>query len=911
MTRPDDTLPLPEKTLREHGISTETPAFPPRRLGKYELMDKIGSGGFGDVYRYREPELGDRPVAIKFFHRDASESGRVHLAEARIAARFHHPNVIRVHGVDEWSGVPYIVYEYIAGDSLDTLTEVLDWREVRTIGLQLASGLAAVHRQGLLHRDIKPSNAILHRQDGEIAVTLIDFGAETSGTPLYWAPEVADHDHSRASDVYSLGLVLHQLCTGERPERPLEPGWYRAHPAIDPMFAAVIERCLDPEPGARYASGEALREALEPLYSPAELLGQAAEQWRLDDRVADYLWRRRQLARLVGSDLAGLPGIQREFIAASKRALRRSRWIRLTALAALVIGVAAVYLVVDALEERELARRVQAQMTGADEILATARRRHAEFDDLRVQALDGFRRGRHGAGEALWARVIKIEPEVGKLYSQASQKLEVAIHLDPASDDARRRLVEVLDERLRFTDDTLRHEDRDELLNRLSLHDTARHASWVAPVPVAIVIRPHDSDAGPAGESRPDGQTRYRPRFRIDRWLRSPDGHFATRTVVAIDSEGGGADRETGRTVRLEPGSYVVVVPASAIHDEVRYPFVVGHRSPPRDITIDLPDRESIPDGFVYVPPGQYFHGHGSRAEHEPARQWYNATPLHQRATGPFLIQRHETTFGQWIEFLDAHCGQPGCTAGCGEPGCGEDESYLIPRGDWGGEISIELRRAARPGGDGAAGAGARSGEDGPAVWTLHFRNGVSYASRGEFLIHQARERDERQAQRWRDLPVSAVSSRAAREYARWLSGEVPGARLCSEYEWERAARGADTRAFPHGDALEPHQANFDQTHGATTAATAGPDAVGSYPGSASPFGVLDMAGNVYEWTSSEFAPGGEVSLAVPGRDRLHVVRGGSFYTALISAMAMNRWKVPDSDRFANLGVRICADARR
>ena len=113
-------------------------------------------------------------------------------------------------------------------------------------------------------------------------------------------------------------------------------------------------------------------------------------------------------------------------------------------------------------------------------------------------------------------------------------------------------------------------------------------------------------------------------------------------------------------------------------------------------------------------------------------------------------------------------------------------------------------------------------------------------------------DRTERIEQDWTQFPMGGVSGQQAADYAAWLdrTGRVPGARLCTEREWVRAARGADARVYPHGDKLLPEDANFDLTYGQKPLAF-GPDEVGSHSTSDSPFLVQDMAGNVWEWTTS------------------------------------------------------------
>jgi formylglycine-generating enzyme required for sulfatase activity len=144
---------------------------------------------------------------------------------------------------------------------------------------------------------------------------------------------------------------------------------------------------------------------------------------------------------------------------------------------------------------------------------------------------------------------------------------------------------------------------------------------------------------------------------------------------------------------------------------------------------------------------------------------------------------------------------------------------------------------------------------------------------------------------------VSGVSADDAAAYAAWLdrSGRLPGARLCGEAEWERAAAGADGRRYPHGDVLDPDEANFLATYGE---GSAGPDEVGSHPASESPFGVQDMVGNVFEFT--RLAPGSPV----------HVARGGAFaYDALTTQIA-NRVVAEPGFLGLYVGFRVCATPR-
>jgi formylglycine-generating enzyme required for sulfatase activity len=270
-----------------------------------------------------------------------------------------------------------------------------------------------------------------------------------------------------------------------------------------------------------------------------------------------------------------------------------------------------------------------------------------------------------------------------------------------------------------------------------------------------------------------------------------------------------------------------------------------------------------VPDGFVYVPPGVGWFGSG--AEDSLRSGFFHAVPIHPVQSSGFFIARHETTHWQWLEYLRSLTG--------------------------------EARRARLP----TVGAGGFLGSlgvieraDGSFELSLHAGKQRHRAAEGELL---RLARPLRQEVDWLAMPVTGISALDAAAYAAWLreSGKVPGARLCTEVEWERAARGADRRAYPHGDSLAPNQANVDTTYDKIPEAMA-PDEVGSYPASRSPFGVEDMAGNAWEWTTHANEPS------------RFVARGGSFYYTAQVARIENREMPEASFRDVSVGLRVCAD---
>ena len=281
-----------------------------RRIGEYDLVRPLGRGSGGQVWLARDRNL-DREVAIKLLTRTASPLARERFrVEVRAIARLSHPNVVAVHRVGEIDGQPYLVSELVRGQSLDAIARPVPWTRVRELALGLSRGLAAAHRAGIIHRDIKPGNAIVS-DAGE--VKLLDFGlaklhdtapddvsatddehaapdrtpdltatGHLLGTPLYMAPEVWRGDAPAfAMDIYSLGALLHELCTGEPPH----PGATLAEirraaihdppprlaarvPDVDPSFATIVERCLATSPENRFASADDLVAAVEVSAAP-------------------------------------------------------------------------------------------------------------------------------------------------------------------------------------------------------------------------------------------------------------------------------------------------------------------------------------------------------------------------------------------------------------------------------------------------------------------------------------------------------------------------------------------------------------------------------------------------------------------------------------------------------------------
>jgi eukaryotic-like serine/threonine-protein kinase len=260
-------------------------------LGSYVITARIGRGGMASVYQAHHPAL-DRNVAIKVLWESlADQPGFLERfrREARAASRLRHPNILTVYDFGEEDGIAYMVTELLPGGTLaDRLSGPLQFTEVLRVLRGIGSALDAAHDAGLIHRDVKPSN-ILFTRDGE--PVLADFGiariAEAEehltvkgtliGTPHYMAPEMAAGEEvGRASDLYSLGVVLYEMLAGEPPfPRPTPIAVVRAHihesppplaerhPPLPAEIDAVVARALAKRPDQRYRSGAALAAAFE------------------------------------------------------------------------------------------------------------------------------------------------------------------------------------------------------------------------------------------------------------------------------------------------------------------------------------------------------------------------------------------------------------------------------------------------------------------------------------------------------------------------------------------------------------------------------------------------------------------------------------------------------------------------
>jgi Tol biopolymer transport system component/tRNA A-37 threonylcarbamoyl transferase component Bud32 len=259
----------------------------PRQLGHYEIVSPIGAGGMGTVYKARDTRL-DRTVAIKLLSGQYSHRFE---REARAISSLNHPNICTLHDVGHDQDTPYLVMEYVQGRPL---TCPVPWPRAVDQAIQIAEAMAAAHHQGIVHRDLKPANVLVTAT----GVKVLDFGLAQLRPPIedldrhvtasltaegtligslhYMAPEQLEGKPADArTDIYALGLLLHELITGRRAHegnsaaevisiamRDATPPVRELQPDVPEALDRIIARCVQRDPSARWQTMEALAEAL-------------------------------------------------------------------------------------------------------------------------------------------------------------------------------------------------------------------------------------------------------------------------------------------------------------------------------------------------------------------------------------------------------------------------------------------------------------------------------------------------------------------------------------------------------------------------------------------------------------------------------------------------------------------------
>jgi serine/threonine-protein kinase len=266
----------------------------PKKIGRYEVIAELGRGAMGTVYRAKDPAM-DREVALKtviavaLASEQGSEFRERFYREARAAGRLAHPGIVAVFDVGEDEGLPFLVMEFVNGQTLDAAVkkgERLTLERVCEIGQQIADAIGYAHKHGVIHRDIKPANILLTSPDahGIERPKITDFGVaklaagqitttgQMLGTPAYMPPEqFTGSPIDGRADIFSLGVILYWMATGEQPfpgetmtavsykvvhTEPVPPR--KLNPSIPEDLDLIIMKCLAKSPVDRYQTGEDL-----------------------------------------------------------------------------------------------------------------------------------------------------------------------------------------------------------------------------------------------------------------------------------------------------------------------------------------------------------------------------------------------------------------------------------------------------------------------------------------------------------------------------------------------------------------------------------------------------------------------------------------------------------------------------
>ncbi len=254
--------------------------FRGQALGKYRILEPLGSGGFGTVYLAEDTWI-DKRVAIKVPHKQNLDFTEL-LREPRLLASLSHPNIVAISTAEKQDGVFFIVMEYVPGE---TLEDIIATQGALELGValdytcQIANAVDHAHRQGVIHRDLRPANVFVTERGllkvGDFGTSrfleIAAHGTTVIGSPPYMAPEQFDGRAVFASALYSLGITMYQMLTGVLPYDTPSPGDLDRlrrgeliapprlrNPAIPPAVEAIVMRALQAEVGTRYQRAEEL-----------------------------------------------------------------------------------------------------------------------------------------------------------------------------------------------------------------------------------------------------------------------------------------------------------------------------------------------------------------------------------------------------------------------------------------------------------------------------------------------------------------------------------------------------------------------------------------------------------------------------------------------------------------------------
>ena len=745
------------------------------QMGKYELLEELGRGGFATVYKARDPSL-DRPIALKVLrggYKDRADVVKRFLDEARRAAGLRHGGIVRIFEVGDVKGQPYIAMEYLPGGALSArLTgDPLPFDAALAILEQVADALDYAHKRDLVHRDVKPANILF---DDEGRAVLVDFGLVKSlvesgltiegaslGTPHYMAPEQAQPNApvDARTDVYALGVVAYEMFAGQVPFKADTPlAVLNAHLQAMPPDPRTINARLDEAVSA--AVLKALAKSPADRYPSAGAFGRSMRAARQSAQHAEQ----------TQSTLADL-------YARAQEAVKAGRWDTVVNLCVEMRNLDPDYRDVGALLTHAASRLAEEEKVRQQE------RELGERYDKAIESLEAgnyaeaVKALEHIAGQAAGFREVQTRLVEARDELRRAQSYEEAVaHIQAERwADACRALVDVLRERPGYHDG--------EAVNHLL------HAVGGLLAQLDTVRKAFDRQQRDLSQSR--------------------------ETLSRYDALAGAIEaKDWARAAALSEE-------LAALAPELKQPVawleraqraLEGVRAPGQDRMVWERDGKEM----VRVPAGEFLYGDDKRTI----------------AVDEFWIDKTPITNEEFMRFVEA----------------------------------TAYKTTAEQEGTGRVWDGKKWGDLKGANW--RHPGGPKTGIQGIM-----------------DHPVVQVSWNDAVAYAEWA-----GKRLPTEEEWEKAARGTNGGTYPWGDDKPTAElCNFNNNvHGTTP--------IGKYsPQGDSPCGCVDMSGNVWEWTASDYD------------QNRKVLRGGSWRHNEGYVRAASRADGAPDGRYANVGFRCVA----
>ncbi len=846
----------------------------------------LGEGGMGTVYRATQLNL-NRAVAVKVVQgmtgRQLAECRERFQREALAVARVSHPNIVQVYDVGTVDGAPYISMEYVRGSNFDQLIEeggALPERDALELTLQAARGLAVAHEAGLVHRDIKPGNLMLDQRG---VVKVMDFGlakglegvttltrsGQLLGTPAYMAPEQLDaRPVDNRADLYSLGVTLFELLTGERAfvgDTPLQligqrlrqgpPDPKARRPDVSDGARALVLDLLQNDPAQRVPTAGDLARRIEGLLAglPAAPSGPSGTGTTI---VSPGTRARVKLLEEPTPSTVRPLGRGETFLvheggtpAPPPLATRRS-WIPLVAAAGLLAAGGAALVVLGTGAPGPATSSVlppserptgPAPATGPAPVAPSPAPAATDPPPAPVPdpAEAAARREATEAARLLEERVVAAlaradEPLATGRLAEARAALSDLPAADPrvsgrlrdllAKEEARRAAEEarVAEETRRRAEEGAREAERTLAAATAAL----REGLWEDADAGARRLRGSSEVPAPAGLPA------------LERDLSDAREALAAARAAAARGENREAERALDRVAGLSPGH----AGAGTLREKTRgLPdglVAAGTDDAARALFLNVADGAIL----VRVPEGTYPCG-GEDGAARPSER-----PAHRVRLSAYFVDRDEVTNDRYGKFLASLATAPDPHARC--------------------------HRDEPPGRDHRPAFGAEPGWSDP------------------------------------ERPVVGVDWYDAYAYAAWAGLALP-----TEAQWEAAARGPEGRRYPWGGTADVGRANAADAHvvvaatplarwGETmrslAAAQARTTPRGSFPDGRAECGAADLAGNVWEWCLDSYdakAYAGRDGALDPVRDGpgWRVVRGGSWYLPIEHARGANRWRLPPS----------------